>query len=534
MYKVLLVDDEILVREAISAKIEWKELGFELAGDCENGKEAIEFLKETPVDVVLTDICMPYVDGMEVSKYIYENFPQTAIIIFSGYSDFEYAKQAIQYKAAEYILKPVTAKELTEVLVRIREKLDNERSKKEKIDVLQKAYRTYTKNEALIISKALSRLIQGTQAIETSLAELKEFGIEVGGKSYRVVTMDIDVYSELYQTDEKLKKESALMSFVVENISNEIVNNHHSGIAYRDSDSRVCMLLWSNSPREFRKEALEICREIQNAVYEAMKLTVSMGVGVYVDKLENLSKSYETAEEILKYRYTKGCGNVYDCESLIASGNAMELEQDFKEIGESVKERQKEELFEILEHVETWICHGYVIKEQAVSWLQQIMRIIHETVRRVNENFSLQESDLLEVTEAKSFKTAMEKVKSYANRGIKAMTESGQTSGERQAALAVDYLKENYSNPSLGLNDICDYLNISTSRFSSIFKEATGKTFIEVLNGIRMERAKQLLRETSMKNYEIAEKVGFSDPHYFSIAFKKMTGKTPKEYSRKN
>lgn len=146
MYKVLLVDDEILVREAISAKIEWGHLGFELVGDCENGKAAIEFLKENPVDVVLTDICMPYLDGMGLSKYIYENMPQTRIIIFSGYSDFEYAKQAIQYKVAEYLLKPVTAKELTEVLTRIREKLDSERTEEERIDALQKAYRTYTKN----------------------------------------------------------------------------------------------------------------------------------------------------------------------------------------------------------------------------------------------------------------------------------------------------------------------------------------------------------------------------------------------------
>ena len=206
---------------------------------------------------------MPYIDGMGLSRYLYENMPQTKIVIFSGYSDFEYAKQAIQYKVAEYLLKPVTAKELTEVLIRIREKLDSERSEEEKIDVLKKAYRTYTKNEALIISKTLSRLIQGTQAIETSMDELKEFGIELGGAFYRVVTTDIDVYSSLYDTDEELKKESALMSFVVENISHEIVSNHNAGIAYRDSDSRVCMLLWTDTPKEFRQEAREICQEIQ-------------------------------------------------------------------------------------------------------------------------------------------------------------------------------------------------------------------------------------------------------------------------------
>ena len=119
MYKVLLVDDEILVREAISEKIQWQNLGFELVGCCENGEEAIKLLNETSVDVVLTDICMPYVDGLELSKYIYSKFPQISIIIFSGYGEFEYAKQAIHYKVAEYILKPVTARELSEVLNRV-------------------------------------------------------------------------------------------------------------------------------------------------------------------------------------------------------------------------------------------------------------------------------------------------------------------------------------------------------------------------------------------------------------------------------
>lgn len=456
MYKVLLVDDEILVREAISAKIEWGHLGFELVGDCENGKAAIEFLKENPVDVVLTDICMPYLDGMGLSKYIYENMPQTRIIIFSGYSDFEYAKQAIQYKVAEYLLKPVTAKELTEVLTRIREKLDSERTEEERIDALQKAYRTYTKNEALIISKTLSRLLQGTQAIETSMEELKEFSQEIQ----------------------------------------------------------------------------VICREIQKTVKEAMQLSVSIGIGFCVEKLEELPKSYESAVATLKYRYTKGSGQVYDCESPMSCGNLLELEQDFKDIEEAAKNQQSEELMDILDHVEKWISHGYVTRNQAVSWLRQIMMIIYGVVRRANEDFQMDERDIGDVMESRSFTNAMEKVRAYVKRAMEAMEMAGQSSGERWARLALEYLKKNYGNPSLSLNDVCEHLNISTSRFSSVFKEATGKTFTEALNGIRMDRAKQLLRETSLKNYEIAEKVGFSDPHYFSIAFKKSTGLTPKEYSR--
>ena len=106
------------------------------------------------------------------------------------------------------------------------------------------------------------------------------------------------------------------------------------------------------------------------------------------------------------------------------------------------------------------------------------------------------------------------------------------SSGQRQAVLAVDYIQKHYMEPNLSLNDICSYLNISTSYFSTIFKDMTGGTFLEYLINIRMEKAKELLKNTTLKNYEIAEKVGFSDPHYFGISFKKMTGKTPTEYAR--
>ena len=136
--------------------------------------------------------------------------------------------------------------------------------------------------------------------------------------------------------------------------------------------------------------------------------------------------------------------------------------------------------------------------------------------------------------ESRSFTNAMEKVRAYVKRAMEAMEMAGQSSGERWARLALEYLKKNYGNPSLSLNDVCEHLNISTSRFSSVFKEATGKTFTEALNGIRMDRAKQLLRETSLKNYEIAELRGFSNPTYFSTVFKSAYGIAPSAYKKEN
>ena len=528
MYKVLLVDDEILVREAISAKIEWNKHGFELVHVCDNGKTAIEYLEENKVNLVITDICMPYVDGMGLSKYIYENHPDTMIIIFSGYSDFEYAKQAIAYKVAEYMLKPVTARELSDVLDNIKAKLDVEQSKKKKINKLTEIYHNYTKNEAVIISRALSCLVKGTQHVDKSIEELKEFNICIHEGEYRVATIDIDIFCEMYNANDELKKESALMSFVVENIATEIMERYEAGIAYRDSDNRVSLLFCVDNS----DMSVKISEEIKQNVYDTMKMSISIGVGKCVNSLEELYKSYNSAKEVLRFRYTKGCGQIFDAETEFKVGDQMELETYFHAVVSALRTNNKEELDTSLINIEKWLNDGYMSRNMAVAYLHQVMRMIKETVLETCDNFSLSDNEIARVTTAENLQKAMGYIKDYAYRGYEEITNAAQSSGERQAVLALDYLEKNYSDPNLNLNQICEFLNISTSRFSSIFKEATGKTFVEALTNIRMERAKVLLRQTSLKNYEIAEKVGFSDPHYFSISFKKMTGKTPKEYAK--
>ena len=132
MYRILLVDDEILVRDAIKENIDWKGIGCELVGDCENGRQAAEFIQENPVDIVLTDILMPYMDGMELSHFLHDNYPDIVIVIFSGFGEFEYAKKAIQYNVSEYLLKPVTAMELTGVIEKMKKKGGREAQRKEK------------------------------------------------------------------------------------------------------------------------------------------------------------------------------------------------------------------------------------------------------------------------------------------------------------------------------------------------------------------------------------------------------------------
>lgn len=540
MYRVLLVDDEILIRNAIRENIDWTQLDYELVGDCENGKEAIAFVEEMHVDLVLTDICMPYVDGMQLCKYLYENHPETAIIVFSGFGEFEYAQKAIQYKVSEFLLKPITAVELSEVLVRLHDKLSVKRQREAQIDDLIQTKKRYKKNELVIVSKTLSYLVMGTKKAEDCLQELEEMGIRLQATHYRVVAIDIDLYSNLYGTDEteKIEKtESALMSFAVGNICQEIMEQCHCGLVYQDDSNCNFMILQTNQPVSFLKQAKELCTKIQKSIYDMLKLRVSIGMGQYVSSLDELHLSYDSAVETLNYRYTLGEGILMDRENqeLLLNGY-VDIDKEINELMTDIKNAESEHIHLVFEMIMQKFRKEIVGRTKISLCLQQILGSITEVIldmegkepvhiNRRNEVYD-------EIVNGRTCEIALGAVEQYAYEACDIVNKAGHSSGQRQAMKAIDYMKANYADSNLNLNDVCGYLGISTSYFSNIFKETTGNTFMETLIQMRMQKAKELLEQTTLKNYEIAERVGFSDPHYFSIAFKKATGQSPKEYAK--
>ncbi len=245
MYRILLVDDEILVRDAIRENIDWGAMDCQLVGDCENGRQAMEFVTEHPVDIVLTDICMPYMDGMELSKFLHEEYPDIFIVIFSGFGEFEYAQKAIQYGVSEYLLKPVTAMELREVIGRVKEKVDEKRGAREQMDSLLRTSEDYRDNALMIRFGAIEGLVSCTRDIQESLYQLERLGIHLDAQSYRVAILDLDAYSQLFQIEADQRQESQLMTFVLFNISDEIVSRENAGIAYQEGrQPGLCSFYW--------------------------------------------------------------------------------------------------------------------------------------------------------------------------------------------------------------------------------------------------------------------------------------------------
>ena len=535
MYKILLVDDEILVRDAIRENIDWEKLDCELIGDCENGKQAVEFVKTHEVDIVLTDILMPYMDGMELSHFLHDNYPDILIVIFSGFGEFEYAKKAIQYNVSEYMLKPVTAMELTKVIENMKEKLNSRKKEQRKMESLTQVSQDYHKNANVIRSKALDCLVKCTRDVQVSLDELERMGITFQAASYRVAVFDIDTYSEMYQMDMDKQQESALMAFVLFNVGDEIVVRENAGVVYQEGNNRVCIIFAGNRTKEFSESIHRICHEIQKKVKEVIGLETSIGIGSWVRSPYELIYSYRLAAKAIDYRYLLGGNLLFDMEEK-KTDNSIFLMKDLETLTEAIKSGDRRLMEKTLGQIETEIKSALVEKSYACIYLQQVIRAIGNTCQSLSEEpekiIAQREALLKAVTEQRMFSQAAALVEKYAQEVFDALQELNSSSGQRQGMLAMDYIQKNYMDPCLSLNSICSYLNISTSYFSTIFKEMTGETFIEVLTRIRMEKAKELLENTTMKNYEIAEKVGFSDPHYFGISFKKITGKTPTEYAR--
>lgn len=535
MYKVLLVEDEVLVREAITENIAWNEIELQLLAACKNGKEAIEIIEKEVPDIVITDICMPYVDGMQLSKYIYENYPETKIIIFSGYDEFDYAKQALQYKVEEYLLKPITATELTELLINIKNKIDRQR--REKND-MRKMRGVYYKHLTTIRSQILNDLILGNKKEEEYRDEMKESGIELSKKYFKVVVIETKMcYGSNFATGDN-HNQSALLSFAIYNIVSEIMNAQSLGIAFQSKDKRTVIIFESNLSQAFENEVRTVCQLIQDKIKNYLQIHTIIGIGKEVEALSKIYLSYEEAYGLTQYSYLFGYNFMISQKEVTLLRKEIDTSDNIEALLLQVKKQSDEGVELELDRLLQEIKKAYLRKEEVFIIMQNIMIETKEILRLTGvEKKTIEGNDekwLYAFEKKENIQEAFEVMNKYLSFIMKQIYKLGEDNGKKQSLLALDYIEKNYQNSELTLQILCKYLSISPSYFSAVFKKETGETFVEVLTKKRMEVAKNLLKYTSLRNYEIAERVGFSDSHYFSQTFKKFVGKTPKEYAKES
>ena len=524
MYTILLVDDEDEVRNSIRDLTPWAEYGFRVIAEASNGMEALEVIDEAMPDVIITDIRMPYLDGIGFIEEVRRNRSASVdVIILSGYDEFTFAQTAMRLNVAEYVLKPVSIESMREVLRRARARLDEDRAKVSDSKKLESFYRDAIEvyREKFLVSLIVPTRRQEAHAIEE---KAREYGLPLSGTLYTAVIIDLPT--------------ETLSSLAVTEIIEEAVKEEKNIIPFQ-YENQLVMIFSSDMQSEFSplfaKQVNRSLTMLQSRFIHYFTKAFNMGAGEIVSEITGLPESYRSALEALNYT------QLYPEQHIISIGDVETIENDHAEIGGD----QKTELV---------LAIKFGTKEDTASAVHTFFRGITETpnvqntviniLSIISEICSSYGRNIVTLLEDEDLFTALSHANSLSRSetlmtklAIKA-NESAQGARENSHIQFVEnakrIIKENYANPLFGLEQVTDEISVSPAYFSTTFKKETGTSFVQYLTKVRLEKAKEMLKNSDAKTYEIAEKTGFSEPNYFSFIFKKNIGMSPSQYRMKH
>lgn len=528
LYSVLLVDDEEEVFQVIMKKLDWKSMGFRVAGYARNGVEALEMAEELQIDVVMTDIKMPYMDGLTFSKKLKELYPKTKIIIFSGFDEFDYAREAIKVEAEEYILKPVDSNELREIFERIKVNLDKELDEKRNIDKLREYY---MESLPVLQENFYISLLDGRISKDQIEKYAVNYQIDLKGPCYIATILHI---SAMAAAEDHVPIDPFLMAIAVK----KLVEEQLSGVW----DSRTCIYLGDilvitqledeDSVARFTDTMDQICRMAKRIC----NARVTAGIGHFCDQPDQLPLSYQGAKNAVSYRVLYGTARAINIAEIDPQENVdIPWEEAFiQKIFREVKMGEEEALRGAVGEFAAQVA---VSKMSLQKYRLLLMELITEIFRFAGNNqINLdaifgEDCDIYnQVLQLESTGALREWLEESCMKMQRKVLHERQDTTKSFVTKAMEYVKEHYSDQDLSIEMICGYLSVSAAYFSTVFKKETGKTFINYLTDYRMDKALGLLMEKNEKTYIIAEKVGYSDPNYFSYAFKKQFGMSPSKY----
>lgn len=524
-YTVLLVDDEEEVIQVIMKKIDWEGLGFSVIGYANNGMKALEMVEEFQPDVVMTDIKMPYMDGMELASRVKAEYPATKLLIFTGFDEFEYAKEAVHLEVEEYILKPVNSIELTQVFTQMKKKLDQEISEKRNTQILQKYYMD---SLPFLQSTFYSALIEGKVKEEEIPKYLSYYQISLSGPCYCCLV----IHTSSSQMSENMNP--MLLTTSVNKQAEERLSEKWRAKSFSYSGNMVLIVQFNheNEVSELTDDCDHFCKYAKRMI----GALVTVGIGRVCNDLIELKKSYSDAREAVSYRVLYGSSRAINIREIAPSEmgsveglSDTELANLLKSIRLGSEEAIKEAVNKYLDHIflpaKSIQQYGIMVME-LLSTLYRFASNHEIGIPEFQEDMKNLYSELLDME--------MEELRTWFTRISLTLHEKllNERSNSTKSFVykAKEYVSNHYADENLSLDDICGALGVSNSYFSTVFKKETGNSFIAYLTDYRMDQASRLLLETNEKSYMIAKKVGYSDPNYFSYVFKRRFGVSPSKY----
>ena len=524
-YTLLLVDDEEEVIQIIMKKISWEELGFSVIGYANNGVKAMEMVEEYQPDVVITDIKMPYMDGMELAKKMKSLYPDIKILFFTGFDEFEYAREAIHLEVEEYILKPLNAVELTEIFQKLKNKLDHEIHEKRNVEILQKYY---LESLPLLQMNFYSTLIEGRLDEEEIPKYLSDYQISFTGPYYCCLV----IHTSTSQNEEGMSTQLLITS--VQKQAEERLEEKWKAKSFSYLGNTVFLVQLMN--RKDVSELTDECDRFCKYASRIMGAVVTIGIGSVCEKLSELSESYSGAREAVSYRVLYGASRAINMQEIapreinqITISNDSELSNLFKMIRLSSKK-------DILEAADAYLKKLSFSERTIQQHYVAVMELVSALYRfGANQNISVEEfcGDI-----GKLYEKLMEMEPKMLEQWLKNISLAFQEkiiaaryqSTNSFIVQAKELVRNHYMEEELSLDYVCQELGVSNSYFSTIFKKEEGTSFIGYLTDYRMEKASRMLIETKEKSYMIARQVGYADANYFSYVFKRHFGVSPSKY----
>ena len=524
MLKLVIVDDERLVRELISLCVDWNELGYEIVGMSASAEEGLEMVRKLKPDVLFTDVRMPGQTGLDLGRVVLAEFPLLKVVVISGYDEFSYVNEGLKMGIFDYVLKPIDADVLSEMAIKLRDQIYAERKHQEEFrqykDILEKNYTS-------IKERSIGRLVT-SKNVDMVAENLKFFNIELADDCFQAAIIE-------YKADEEFEQENDLLRSIQVRKAVDDYFKDCPGVLIFESRFQRVDLINNQLGIDFYQM---LCGFVESFL-KKNKMSIRIGVGEFYQDIRQLPISYREARHVLRQYFQPGKGYCHKYSDLLTMQNTdtyihespwknlgyylnqgmvteaeNEISRSFKGMQES--QMQRTEI--------TFVCMSYIIeifsaasnlkmKQEALEHYRQ------EAMTRLMDNYRLADMHdfIINLTE----------------QIFAVYRKENETKNVNAIETVENYVKEHFSNPEISLAQMADMIYMNPNYLSRAFKKRTGKTFREYLFDLRMEEAFKLLRHTSLKSYEVAEKVGINDPGYFSTCFKKKFGISVQDMERR-
>lgn len=533
LYNIILVDDEEEVRKSIIKKIEWQAAGFRVVGDAENGEDAMEKIEVLEPDVVLTDIRMPYMDGLALAEKVRQRFPSIKVVIFSGYDDFEYAQRAIKLNVTEYILKPVNVEELTSILKKIKSSLDEEIEEKRNLSRLRESYK---KSLPIIREQFFNDLVHKSLPKEVIESKLKEYDIPItGARKWVIAAIDVEK-SEASEQTLSLHNEQELIPISVMQIVREKLEGYCRFTLFQSSTEAgmvaIIALDEDNSTTGLIDMLGDICKETKRI----LEVPVTIGIGHSCEELSQIRKAYQSAVDALGYKAIAGRGStIYINDMEPVGGGKLEFDSITEaDLIAAVKfgpeEKIKLAVGKIMDKLESAKVHYRQQQVYMFGVINSVIQMIQQYELNLEEVLGGEAAYMEVFHKIQKREEFGGWLLDIACRMNQAINQERDLTTRQVIQEAKQYILDNYQNPDLSVEMICRHLHMSPAYFSTMFKKETGKAYIAYLTEVRLNKAVELLNKTDDKTYVIAAKVGYQEQNYFSYVFKKKFGVSPTKF----